>query len=92
LAANLDHVVPKGRLELPRAFAHYALNVARLPFRHFGTLKFARGPPSILEARKTCQAADRPSITVRIPLRSRTTRVGAAAPTGVPWRFTYTVR
>ncbi len=28
--------VPKGRLELPWAIAHYALNVARLPFRHFG--------------------------------------------------------
>jgi hypothetical protein len=28
--------VPKGRFELPRVFTHYALNVARLPFRHFG--------------------------------------------------------
>src|SRR5450756_1456257 len=29
-------MVPKGRLELPWAVAHYALNVARLPFRHSG--------------------------------------------------------
>ena len=29
-------LVPKGRLELPRPYGHYALNVARLPFRHFG--------------------------------------------------------
>ena len=28
--------VPKGRFELPRPYGHYALNVARLPFRHFG--------------------------------------------------------
>ena len=26
-----QHVVPKGRLELPRPYEHYALNVARLP-------------------------------------------------------------
>jgi hypothetical protein len=30
-------LVPKGRFELPRGYPHYALNVARLPFRHFGT-------------------------------------------------------
>ncbi len=29
-------MVPKGRFELPRGYPHYALNVARLPFRHFG--------------------------------------------------------
>ncbi len=29
-------MVPKGRFELPRPCGHYALNVARLPFRHFG--------------------------------------------------------
>ncbi len=29
-------LVPKGRFELPCPFEHYALNVARLPFRHFG--------------------------------------------------------
>ena len=29
-------MVPKGRLELPCPYGHYALNVARLPFRHFG--------------------------------------------------------
>ncbi len=28
--------VPRGRFELPRGYPHYALNVARLPFRHFG--------------------------------------------------------
>jgi hypothetical protein len=30
-------VVPKARFELARPVGHYALNVARLPFRHFGT-------------------------------------------------------
>jgi hypothetical protein len=30
-------MVPKERFELSRLFKHYALNVARLPFRHFGT-------------------------------------------------------
>ena len=29
-------MVPKGRFELPHPYGHYALNVARLPFRHFG--------------------------------------------------------
>jgi hypothetical protein len=28
--------VPKVRFELTRPYGHYALNVARLPFRHFG--------------------------------------------------------
>jgi hypothetical protein len=28
--------VPKERFELSRPCEHYALNVARLPFRHFG--------------------------------------------------------
>ena len=31
-------LVPKVRFELTRPYGHYALNVARLPFRHFGTL------------------------------------------------------
>jgi hypothetical protein len=35
--------MPKGRFELPRPFEHYALNVARLPFRHFGTAGDAKG-------------------------------------------------
>ena len=30
-------LVPKVRFELTRPYGHYALNVARLPFRHFGT-------------------------------------------------------
>ncbi len=34
-------MVPKGRFELPRAYAHYALNVARLPFRHFGVAQLS---------------------------------------------------
>ena len=34
----ISAVVPKGRFELPRPCGHYALNVARLPFRHFGTM------------------------------------------------------
>ena len=34
--------VPKGRFELPRAFAHYALNVARLPVP---PLRPVLGPP-----------------------------------------------
>lgn len=29
-------MVPKGGFEPPRPNGHYALNVARLPFRHFG--------------------------------------------------------
>ncbi len=29
-------MVPKVRFELTRPCGHYALNVARLPFRHFG--------------------------------------------------------
>ena len=29
-------LVPKERFELSCPFGHYALNVARLPFRHFG--------------------------------------------------------
>ena len=29
-------LVPKAGFEPARAIAHYALNVARLPFRHFG--------------------------------------------------------
>ena len=29
-------MVPKEGFEPTRAIAHYALNVARLPFRHFG--------------------------------------------------------
>ena len=31
-----NNYVPKERFELSRPFGHYALNVARLPFRHFG--------------------------------------------------------
>ena len=32
-------LVPKGGFEPPRPNGHYALNVARLPFRHFGAEK-----------------------------------------------------
>jgi hypothetical protein len=32
-------MVPKAGFEPARAIAHYALNVARLPFRHFGVAK-----------------------------------------------------
>ena len=35
-------VVPKVRFELTRPYGHYALNVARLPFRHFGTHRHYR--------------------------------------------------
>ena len=35
---SYKRLVPKGRFELPRPYGHYALNVARLPFRHFGNL------------------------------------------------------
>ena len=40
-------VVPKGRFELPRAFAHYALNVARLPVPPLRPIRLgaSRGPP-----------------------------------------------
>ena len=31
-------VVPRARVELARPCGHYALNVARLPFRHPGTM------------------------------------------------------
>ena len=30
--------MPEGRFELPRPKGHYALNLARLPFRHSGLL------------------------------------------------------
>ena len=30
-------MVPRARVELARPCGHYALNVARLPFRHLGT-------------------------------------------------------
>jgi hypothetical protein len=30
--------VPMGRVELPCPIGHYALNVARLPFRHLGPI------------------------------------------------------
>ena len=33
----LRFLVPKVGFEPTRPFGHYALNVARLPFRHFGT-------------------------------------------------------
>ena len=32
----LTIMVPKERFELSCPYGHYALNVARLPFRHFG--------------------------------------------------------
>ena len=38
---SYKRLVPKERFELSRPCEHYALNVARLPFRHFGT--FNRG-------------------------------------------------
>jgi hypothetical protein len=44
-------LVPKGRLELPCPYGHYVLNVARLPFRHFGKL-----PDIIVNSRLYCQA------------------------------------
>ena len=36
----IDHsyLVPRARVELARPCGHYALNVARLPFRHPGTV------------------------------------------------------
>ena len=33
-----EYVVPRARVELARPCGHYALNVARLPFRHLGTV------------------------------------------------------
>ena len=36
----LSNLVPKERFELSRPCGHYALNVARLPFRHFGMVLF----------------------------------------------------
>ena len=43
---RLKQLVRKGRFELPRPCGHYALNVARLPFRHFGTATPASGTDS----------------------------------------------
>lgn len=38
-------MVPKEGLEPSRAYTHYALNVARLPFRHFGvTGNYSKSP------------------------------------------------
>ena len=34
---NKTNMVPRARVELARPCGHYALNVARLPFRHLGT-------------------------------------------------------
>ncbi len=49
-------MVPKGRFELPRGYPHYALNVARLPFRHFGMwpLRFAMEPTVGFEPTTCC--------------------------------------
>ena len=85
-------MVPKGRLELPRALAHYALNVARLPIPPLRHVEPARGPPSILEAPKRCQEAPISSMTVQMTWRSRTTRVGATPVTRASCRLTNTVR
>lgn len=35
--------VPKRGLEPPRAYAHYTLNVARLPIPPFGLVRFLNG-------------------------------------------------
>ena len=41
-------LVPKVRFELTRPYGHYALNVARLPFRHFGpNLHYGLAPLSV---------------------------------------------
>ncbi len=41
-------MVPKVRFELTRPYGHYALNVARLPFRHFGSkAHYGRAPFSV---------------------------------------------
>ncbi len=37
-------MVPKVRFELTRPEGHYALNVARLPFRHFGKIPIKFSP------------------------------------------------
>jgi hypothetical protein len=34
---SYKRLVPKERFELSHPFEYYALNVARLPFRHFGS-------------------------------------------------------
>ena len=49
----LPFLVPKVGLEPTRPCGHYALNVARLPFRHFGAL-----PPSLCFERRWTQASD----------------------------------
>ena len=35
---TVKYLVPRARVELARPCGHYALNVARLPFRHPGTM------------------------------------------------------
>ena len=47
-------MVPKGRFELPRPDGHYALNVARLPFRHFGIEGHSDSFQALLQEEATC--------------------------------------
>ena len=62
-----EYVVPRARVELARPCGHYALNVARLPFRHFGMTHWARALR--LSKRPRIQAAlfrQRPSRCYRL--------------------------
>ena len=43
-----EYVVPRARVELARPCGHYALNVARLPFRHFGIMTTVLGLSTLL--------------------------------------------
>ena len=52
--ASIYEPVPKGRFELPRDYSHYALNVARLPFRHFGLGGAVRPEPTVGLEPTTC--------------------------------------
>ena len=62
-------MVPRVRFELTRPFEHYALNVARLPFRHLGvfyanyTLQVYRGQTSDGQV-----GADAPSYPLLLPM------------------------
>ena len=58
-------MVPKEGFEPTRPCGHYALNVARLPFRHFGKYHFS-----------TFVAADHAGEHSRFPLCSPTTSGG----------------
>ena len=63
LSYKREHLVPRAGFEPTRAFAHYALNVARLPFRHPGiwwaALDLNQRPPACEAGALTAELAAR---------------------------------